>query len=529
MLRNPIYAGCYVYGRSSTRELLVDGEPRRIRVEGNDASAWLVCIADRHPGYITWDRYLANREKLRENTNRFGAVVRGAPREGPSLLSGIVVCGRCGRRMHPAYGPLGTVRYQCTGERPTGGPGCWSLEGAPVDRLVEKLFLAAMVPQELELALAVEQQASEQADALTAQWRLRIERAEYEARLAERRYLAVDPDNRVVARTLEASWEERLRELERIRHGFEDARRDRRVDLTDADRTRIRALATDLAGVWRAATTEPEERQAMVRLVVEAVCLTPVDVPVRQTRVSIQWRSGAVTEQVVARAGRGDDRRTADDVIERLRELVAAGLRDEEVAERLNAEGIWPAADRPWTTSSASQARRRHQVPRVAPDRPRRANLPVPEVFDDGRYSVKGLARRMGVSQTVVRGWISRGLVAAERVPAERGQDAWRLTVGDDDRTRLAALPSHHTPRKAPLPDQLPDGRWSVPGLARRFGVQRGTVRGWIDRGVVTVAYEAYGDYPRAAWIPLDDAGIERLEQLASVRRVRDRSSPTTR
>lgn len=265
----------------------------------------------------------------------------------------------------------------------------------------------------------------------------------------------------------------------------------------------------------------------MVRLVLEAVCLTPIDVPIRQTRVAIQWRSGAVTEHVVPRPGRGDERRAPAEVIERLQQLVAAGLHDQQVAQRLNAEGNWPAPDRPWTTSSASQARRRHHVLRVAPDRPRRANLPLPEQFEDGRYSVKGLARQMAVSETVVRGWISRGLVAAERVPAERGQ-AWRLTVGEDDRARLAALPSHHTPRKAPLPDQHPDGRWSVPGLARRFGVQRETVRGWIDRAVVTVTHEAFGDYPRAAWIHLDAAAVERLEQLASVRRARDRSSSDT-
>ena len=310
MLHNPIYAGVYAYGRSSTREMLVDGAPRHVRLEESDPASWPVRILDRHPGYITWEQYVANRAKLRDNATQFGVAVRGAPREGSSLLSGILVCGRCGRRMHPTYSSAGSLRYLCAGDRPTGGASCWSLEGEPVDRLVQQMFLETMVPGELELALAVERDASGQADALVAQWRHRIERAEYEARLAERRYMAVDPDNRVVARTLEASWEARLRELDRVSQEYESARRGRRVELTAADQAQIRALATDLPKVWRAGTTGHEDRQAMLRLVVEAVRLTPVDVPFRQTRVAVQWRSGAVSEGFAARPGRGDERRT---------------------------------------------------------------------------------------------------------------------------------------------------------------------------------------------------------------------------
>ncbi len=527
MLHNPIYAGVYAYGRSSTREVLVDREPRRVRVKEPDPSAWTARIRDAHPGYITWEQYVANQEKLHDNANQFGGHVRGAAREGAALLSGIMVCGQCGRRMRPGYGPLGSVRYQCHGERATGGPTCWSLEGEPVDRVVEDLFLETMVPKELELVLAVAREATGQADALAAQWRLRIERAEYEARLAERRYMAVDPDNRVVARTLEAGWEQSLRDLERLRLAYEDVRRERRVELTEDDQARIRALATDLPAVWRSTTTHQEERQAMLRLVVEAVCLTPVDAPVRQTRVVVQWRSGDVTERFVARPGRGDARRTPPQVVRRLRALVAEGLRDEEVAVRLNAEGLLPAQDRPWTTSAASQARRRYHIPRVAPDLPRVANTPSPDRFPNGTYSVAGLARELAVSTNVVRGWIQKGRVSGELGPTESGRRAWHLSVDEADLARLAKEPGRRAPRKAPLPDQFPDGRWSVPGLARRFLTHRATVRGWMVRGIVQVEYQAYGDYPRAAWIHLDEDATKRLEELA--RRRQNRTITNTR
>ncbi len=522
ILHNPIYAGAYVYGRSPTREVLQAGEPRRLRVHQPDPASWQVCLREQHAGYITWECYLANLAKLRDNATPFGAGVRGAPREGVALLAGIVVCGRCGRRMRPAYGPR--ARYMCVGDRATGGRTCWSLEASPVDEIVQQLFLEAMVPDELELALAVEQQATQQADSLAAQWRLRIEGAEYQARLAERRYMAVDPDNRVVASTLEANWEESLRELERLRRDYERACREQRVQLTEADRARIRAIATDLPAVWRALSTQPQERQAMLRLVVEAVCLTPVEVPERQTKVALQWGSGAITEQILPRPGPGRPQRTPPNVIERMRQLVGAGLHDEEVAQQLNAEGALPAPGRRWTTSAASQARRRYDIERVAPDRPRVKALPGR--FEDGTYSVSGLAEHMGVKQGVVRGWIRRGLVTAEKVVDPNGRTAWRITADDDDLARLASAPSRQTPRKDRLPDQLPDGRWSISGLAHRFDVHRSSVRGWIRRGIVEVEYEPYGQYPRAGWIRLDDGAERQLEALAEARRsARTRSS----
>lgn len=526
LLRNPVYAGVYTYGRSTSREVWADGRVRRIRVEAADPASWPVRILDRHPGYITWDRYLANREKLRDNISRFGAAVRGAPREGPSLLSGIVVCGRCGHRMGPAYSPLGTVRYLCIGGRDSGGPSCWSLAGGPVDRVVEELFLGAMVPAELELALAVAHEAAVQADALASQWRLRIERAEYEARLAERRYKAVDPDNRVVARTLEAAWEERLRDLERLRADHEDARRRRHLDLHETDRARIRSLASDLPKVWRSTTTHPEERQAMLRMVVEAVCLVPIDIPTRQTRVRVQWRSGEVTERLVPRPGPRDARRTPTTVIRRLGEFVAEGLHDDVIAERLNAAGILPAPGRPWTPSAVSQARRGHQLPRVARDRLRRAATPLPDRFPDGRWSIKGLALRAGVSEQVVRRWIKRGLVQADQAISESGSPAWHVEVAEADIERLVSMPSRVPLVKDPLPDQLPDGRWTIPGLVRRFGVVRSSIRRWISRGMIDVVWCSFGPYRRVAGVLLDAGLAERLGAADAPNRASTHADP---
>jgi hypothetical protein len=186
---------------------------------------------------------LKNQEKLKENLSR--PTTAGAARDGGALLSGLVLCGSCGHRVGATYSSDGLHYYRCYGEPPL-RRSCVTLPGRAIDRAVEQLFLATMVPGELELSLAVEHEVSGQAQSLARQWKLRIERAEYEAGRAERRYKAVDPDNRVVARTLENDWEQRLRELDQVRGDYENAKRERHVDLSESDRGRIRALARDL-------------------------------------------------------------------------------------------------------------------------------------------------------------------------------------------------------------------------------------------------------------------------------------------
>src|SRR5262245_26535003 len=258
MLKNPVYAGVYAYGRRRERKVLVDGQIRRVRPDTRDPERWGVKIEGAHPGYITWERYGQNQEKLRQNMTRMGNPSRGAPREGPALLSGLLICGRCGHRMGPRYGRGARARfwtYGCHGDRDQGQKGCWTVPGAKIDAAVEKLFLETMVPSELELALAVEHEVASQAEDLAQQWRARREQASYEARRAEKRYKAVDPDNRVVARNLEREWESKLRELEEVERQYAEARRTKPVDLSDADRARVRALARDLPAVWRSPLT----------------------------------------------------------------------------------------------------------------------------------------------------------------------------------------------------------------------------------------------------------------------------------
>ncbi|MDP2703404.1 MAG: recombinase family protein [Candidatus Rokubacteria bacterium] len=441
MLKNPVYAGVYAYGRRREKKVLVDGQIRRVRPDTRDPDRWLVKIEGAHPGYITWERYVQNQEKLRQNLTRRGNLSRGAPREGPALLSGLLVCGRCGQRMGPGYARGARARfwtYICHGDRDKGQKGCWTVAGARIDEAVEQLFLDTMVPSELELALAVDHEVAGHAEELAQQWRARREQAAYEARRAEKRYKAVDPDNRVVARTLEREWESTLRELEEVERQYAEARRTRRVELSAEDRARVRELARDLPAVWRSPVTPPADRKAMMRLVIEAISLSPIEVPRRATRVKVAWQSGTVTEIDVPRPHRRDLFRTPPAPLERLRGLAAAGRHDEEIAEILNADGMRTGRGLAWNTWAVRWTRKKERICRVAPDRPRRDLLP--DHFPDGRYSVAGAAKRFGVTLDVIRVWVRRGLMQGERNDFQAHRRVWWLEIPEDTAARLEHL-----------------------------------------------------------------------------------------
>jgi DNA invertase Pin-like site-specific DNA recombinase len=434
ILKNPIYAGAYAYGRRSEKKILVDGEVRNVR-QSKASQEWVALIPGAHEGYITWERHLSNLEKMRQNAARHST--RGAAREGRALLTGILLCGRCGRRMRATYAPRSEQRwtYVCYGEQDHAERICWMVSGRGIDAAVEDLLLRMIVPSELDLTLAVEREVAAQTASLHEQWKLRLEQAQYEARCAERRYKAVDPDNRVVARTLEREWESRLRDLEEVRQGLESAKRQRRLQLSEDDRARIRTLARDLPAVWRAPTTTPADRKTMLRLVIEAVAIRPVEVPERLTQIEVQWQSGAVDKLTVPRPASGDWSRTSSEAIERVRELAGLGLIDRAIADKLNAERVASGSGKAWTAGAVKHLRLKHQIFGRGREASRRA--PLPDRHPDGRYSMPGAKKRFAVSQRQLNRWIDRGMVQAVREDFESHRNVWWLTIDAPTADRL--------------------------------------------------------------------------------------------
>jgi DNA invertase Pin-like site-specific DNA recombinase len=338
LLHNPRYAGAFVFGRY--RVVPAVAGSRKMRVLKVARENWQVLIRNAHPGYIDWDEFERNQMTLKHNLGGFGPSTRGiVPREGPALLQGRVICGICGARMRVRYQQIeaGIVPYyQCTEQSVRrAGKACQSIRGADIDRAVGELLLETVAPAALEVALAVQDEIAariEEADALR---RTELERARYEAELARRRYLKVDPDNRLVADTLEADWNEGLRRLDALQRRHEAQRKADQGLLGEEARMRIRALSADFPRVWNDPRTAPLERKRMVALLIEDVTLIRAE----KIAAHVRFRGGHTASLSVERPRPiALVRKTRPEVIAKLDEFLADGG-DREASAQLNALG----------------------------------------------------------------------------------------------------------------------------------------------------------------------------------------------
>ena len=438
VLRNPLYTGAYVYGLREHRAALVDGQIRHQHVRPLPMDKWQVCLRDRHPAYVSWEDYLDNQKRLRDNcvaNRRDDPTLRGAAREGRALLQGLVICGRCGGRMHVRYTQPQYAFYSCHGGKqkfaPMAGGGCWSLSIRSVDEAVAQEFLAVVQPAEIDLSLAVARDADKQAGDIHRQWQLQLEQARYAARLAERRYKAVDPDSRNVARTLEREWNDKLEDLSRLERQYEEVRQREKVDLTDSDRRKILALARDLPKVWKSRSITPSDRKALLRMLVRDVTLSPVDVPRRGTRVQILWVTGATSELIVERPAVGGGA-VSDAAIATIREAFERGICDRDIADTLNERGMRPARTKLWTASIVTAVRARHAIHRDNTQQPARKR---------GLYSTRGLAEALGVPIHRVQYWAEQGRLTP--VEGGNGRPAWyRVTAAEIEGLRARLVSS---------------------------------------------------------------------------------------
>src|SRR3954454_9427041 len=341
ILQNPAYAGAYVYGRPCQDPLRRRVNAARCATVRVPVEQWPVCLHDAHPGYIGWEEFMANQKRLAGNLARHAEGRPGVPRKGGALLQGIAVCGRCGRHMGVHYsGPHGNYPvYHCAADQTlTGAPRCQEVRALGVDAEFERVLLDALAPDQVALAVAAVGQLEAEARALDHQWGLKRERARYEAERARRQYDAVEPENRLVARTLERAWEERLRQAEAVEQAYAAWRAEQAGTPSEAECAEVLGLTRDLARVWRAATAE--ERKRMLRLVVREVTLDQ-----KRERglvwLRITWQTGAASEHQVRRSVQGYNQYAETARLERrIRDLNATGLMDRAVAATLNIEGL---------------------------------------------------------------------------------------------------------------------------------------------------------------------------------------------
>jgi DNA invertase Pin-like site-specific DNA recombinase len=360
VLHDPIYAGAYTYGRHAHSR---QRKPREKQEQGEvrlPPDQWLVLKWGAFPGYIRREEYEANQQRLAENRPAGGKS--GRTRMGMALLSGRVICGCCGRPMRVVYeGTNGEyVTYVCNPWKQQGQyHTCQRVPGDDVDRSVAQAVLTALTPAEIGLSLQILDELARQNKALQKQWNQRLERAHYEVDVARRRYQQVEPENRLVVRTLEREWEECLAALAQTEQEYAHAQKESALVISEADRERLLALAQDLPVLWKAETTTVAERKEVIGLLIADVTLTRQATDIL---VQLRWSTNEVDTWVLPLPHRGA--RTDLVVLESIREIAATHT-DAEIAAHLNAAGRHTAHGKPFTAALVHGLRREHQIVKV--------------------------------------------------------------------------------------------------------------------------------------------------------------------
>jgi len=387
---------------------------------------WRVRLPEHHEGYITLEEFLKNKERLEKNrTNGEETVLSGPAREGVALLQGLLLCGRCGRAITVRYttGHGGVYpMYLCNWLHREGlaTKDCMGFRCDVLDPVIVEEVLKALQPAELELALAALQELETRDQAILRQWQMRLERAEYEAALAERRYQEVDPAQRLVASTLERRWNDALLQLQDLKKQVAEVLRQEARVATPEQKEKVLALARDLPRVWHAPTTQAKDRKRMLRLLIKDITVEKPQP--KQLLVHIRWQGGASTDRSIQLPLNIADRlRYPTAAVERVREL-AQGSLDVQIADQLNREGLSSARGKPYTTRIVQWMRWRYQIPP--------AKLKKPE-----ELTVQQVARQFGVGDGVVYYWIEHRLLTARRL--NEGMPYWiTLTAAEEHKLR---------------------------------------------------------------------------------------------
>lgn len=447
VLHNAIFAGAYVYGRRGT-------DPRR-QQPGRRASGrtpllppeqWQACLRDRLPAYISWEQYERNLAKLKANRK---APWSNMPRNGSALLSSLVVCGRCQYRMSVQYSTRNGrayPRYVCNhAALAHGEPVCSGLSGPSLDHAVSELALAALAPAALEVSMKVSEELEREREKAERLWQQRLQRVRYEAERAERQYHAVEPENRLVARTLERAWEDKLQVERSLREEYERRQRHEKRCLTQEERATIRMLATDLPTLWNASTTTTTDRKAVLRLLIERVVVV-VAPDSESVDLVVRWAGGHETTTRIRRpVGKLTQLNNHEQLLARIRELRRAGRTSDEIANKLNADGWVTPTQRNTFNGRLVRAMlyRYGSVPRG----PRR-----PTIDDPNARTIAQLAAELQMPAVTLYGWMRRGWLKTRRV---NGQRIAIVNRRDADRLRRLRAENPRPRRRASATNEV--------------------------------------------------------------------------
>ena len=427
LLKNPAYAGAYVYGRYKVEKTLSAEGTVTSTLKLQPRDRWEVVIEDHHPAYISWQTYLQNQDILHNNqTNGDGTGVTSAAREGKALLHGLLICKQCGRRLSVRYTGHGGLwpQYECNWRKKEGltGRSCLNTRADIVDNAIVPLLFEALEPQQLEMSLMSVDKLKAHYSQLDKHWELTLARAEYGAHIAERRFEEVDPANRLVAATLENRWEQALLKVQQTQAALLQHRQNQPLKLmSETDREALLRLAHNLPQLWQGETTQHKQKKQLLRLLIEDVTVARVE-PSRQLRLQIRWKGGKHETLTVPIPLKQPDRvRYPDTLIDNIRDL-AKTLHDKKIADALNQRDLKSSSGRPFTVSMIKWLRYKHHIPACPTHRP-------------GEWTVKQVAQRYDVSTHVVYYWIETDIIQAQK--SDSG--TYRIVISDSKDQALTA------------------------------------------------------------------------------------------
>ncbi len=498
VLHNPIYAGAYAFGRTKTVREIDPSEPGRVRVRQVvvPQADWPVLIVDHHPGYISWEKYDDNQRVIASNRQMRPKYDNqaGPAREGWALLQGLVRCGRCGQQMNVSYGGCRpsakasrTLQYRCrVGRNVNDGPDCQNVGGKQINDVVVEEFLQVSQQAGLLAARLAVESLSEEAEASRKLWETQIEKAEYEAERAYRQYNAVEPENRLVARTLEKRYNGCLQRTEELR--AEAARHKRTIQpLTEQEKKRAHELGQDMQSLWRAETTTNQDRKQLLRCLIEEVQLLSES---EHYAVKIVWKGGTTTEQTAVRRQRGQVvHATAEDTIEMVRKL-ATEFDDAQISRILSKQGRTTGKGNPFTAHKVAKLRNRHGIA-VFPRN--KAKSPT-----EGPFTADEAAAQLDVSSCTIHRWIRDGTLPAKQLAPGA---PWQIIITGELRKKLTGA-------------EAPAGWLGLTEAAKRLGLPKQQISYLVKRGKLDAVRVRVGK--RMCWkIDVDSATCGRQQTFA--------------
>jgi hypothetical protein len=467
ILTNPCYAGVYAYGRRRVQRRVVDGvvSERMRRTAASDE--WYVCLRDHHPGYVSFETWEAIQARLQANWTAADAT--GAAREGRGLLQGLVRCGRCGRRMGVGYsGRARTPRYHCArAEQQYGTARCQGgIGGGRVERAVLDAVFDALAPASIDATLrAIEDlKSNHQASVRSAE--LELERASYEADRARRQFDGCEPENRLVARTLEAEWEQRLHHVRAAERALAAVRARRPQPLTEQEISWCRHLGADLRATFDAPTTSDRDRKLLIRAMVTEIQLVH-EREQQRAQLRIVWEGGAITEHEITVRRAGSQMRTDADTLVLVRRL-AVDHPDREIAAILTRQGRLTGAGNPFTVHRVRSLRNHHEIPA--------ATVKTDPGPGEQFVTVAGAAAELGVSIATVHRWLREGFITGRQITPGA---AWQIAITAELRERVC--------------ESAPDGWLPLADAANALGLARQTVLHKVQRGEIAAVYVQRG------------------------------------